>query len=55
MKRRSVAHLYAVDGPFFVYNDSIDVTAEDNGDGGLVFPLSRFAQIDKPAANTWDM
>jgi hypothetical protein len=50
-----MTHLYAVDGrPLFVYNDGIDVTAEDNGDGGLVFPLSRFAQIDKPAANTWD-
>lgn len=38
------AHLYAVDSsPLFVYNDGINITTEDNGDGGFVFPLSRFA------------
>ena len=26
-----------------VYNDGINVATEDNGDGGFVFPLSRFA------------
>jgi hypothetical protein len=47
MERRRVAHLYTVDGgPLFVYHNGIDVTAEDNGDGGFVFPLSRFAQIN---------
>jgi hypothetical protein len=44
MKWRREAHLYAVDGsPLFVHNDSIDITTEDNGYGGFIFPLSRFA------------
>jgi hypothetical protein len=47
MEWRRVAHLYAVDGgALFVYNDGINVTTKDNGNGGFVFPLSRFAQIN---------
>lgn len=46
-------HLYAINGgPLFVHNDGINVTAKDDGDGGFVFPLSRFAQINQPATNT---
>jgi hypothetical protein len=44
MKWRREAHLYAVDGsPLLVYKDGINITTEDNRDGGFVFPLSRLA------------
>jgi hypothetical protein len=43
MKWQRKAHLYAVDGgPLFVYNNGINITTEDNGNGSFVFPLSRF-------------
>ena len=44
MKWRKEAYLYTVDGSaLFIYNDGINIATEVNGDGGFVFPLSRFA------------
>jgi hypothetical protein len=49
----ALAHLYAVDGgPLFVNNDSVDITAKDNRDGGFVLPLSGLAQINQSATHT---
>jgi hypothetical protein len=37
-------HLYAVNGgPLLIYNDCIDVTAQDDRDGTFVLPLSGLA------------
>jgi hypothetical protein len=38
-------------GSLLVYDDGVDVTAEDDRDGALVLALRRLAQVDQPATH----
>ena len=52
-QKEGTLHLYAVNGgPLLIYNDCIDVTAQDDRDGTFVLPLSGLAQVNQSATHT---